>query len=94
MERRTFLKGAVIAASAPAAALAPEIPAIREIDINKFLAKATPAEIIRYHSNALMEALSIQRPDLHWATLMGIDLDHVLVVDKARQAPSGAKSIA
>lgn len=57
MERRTFLKAAVIAGATPAVAFAPSLPAFQGMGVDEFLSKATPAELVRYHSVALAEAI-------------------------------------
>jgi uncharacterized short protein YbdD (DUF466 family) len=57
MERRTFMKAALIAAATPTVALAPTFSEISEIDIRDFLATATPDELSKYHLSAYVEAM-------------------------------------
>lgn len=79
MNRRTVLKaGLVIAATSHAATNAPETPVV-PVSVDDFLRVATPAEVARYHTNALLEALSEMRPDLRWAAFTDIDASNVSI---------------
>jgi hypothetical protein len=65
--RRTALAllGAVAVPSAAAVAVAAAQPP-RPMTIEEFLAIATPAEKVRYHSNQLREALEEMHPEWMW----------------------------
>lgn len=57
MNRRDILKGAfVVAASTPAVALAPSTGKL--LDMNDFLARASPHELAQYHAEALAKAMN------------------------------------
>lgn len=57
--RRTFL-GGLAATSLPASVVAAAEPVTLSIDA--FLARATTAELVRYHANALAEAMAEMHP--------------------------------
>lgn len=65
MNRRTVLKGGfVLAATAHTAVASGEVEkAGAGVSIDQFLKIATPAEIVRYHANALADAMAIMHPD-------------------------------
>lgn len=69
MNRRTMLKGGIVlAATAHTAALAP-IPEPPPIDWAAFFATASPAELCRFHSNGLAEAMNAVRPGAYIAVV-------------------------
>lgn len=58
MDRRTVLKGGlVLAATSHAAVVAPEMAELASVD--EFLKTASPTEIIRYHTDALLRELML-----------------------------------
>lgn len=58
MDRRTFIKGAVFAASTPVV-----LNEVKTIDMNEFLGRATPSELLHYHMGAAAEAMNALRPE-------------------------------
>lgn len=83
MDRRTVLKGGLVfAATSHAAVLAPEMAKAPSVD--EFLKVALPSEIIRYHTNALMEAMAAAHPEKAWASFTELDLSQVLIVGRDR----------
>lgn len=62
LTRRLFI-GGVAVASLPAAGLARAAMPKQPISIDEFLAKALPSEKVRYHSNALADAMAEMHPD-------------------------------
>lgn len=84
MDRRTVLKGGlVLAVTSHAAASSLELQSV-SASLDEFLNMATPAEVIRYHTNALMEALAAAHPDKAWAAFTELNLSKVFVVGKDR----------
>lgn len=61
MDRRSFMKGVVIAAATPAVASSPAAASTPSID--DFLTKASNAEKAWYHANALAEIMGQMHPD-------------------------------
>lgn len=87
MDRRSFLRGGlVLAATSHAAANAPEMVTAAAVSIDEFLKVATPAEIARYHTDALMDAMAALRPDIKFMALTDINLGYVHVVGTAALA--------
>lgn len=81
MDRRTVLKGGlVLAAASHSVALAPE-PAT-PMSVDDFLKVASPNEIVRYHTNSLLEALSGINPNLRWAAFTELDRSEIRVVGR------------
>jgi len=79
--RRRFLGGIAIASLPVAAAAAPEPVQQSAPTIDDFLAKALPSERIRYHSNALVEAMAEMHPErVGWRVHTDHEHDFVLVV--------------
>ncbi|WP_434732880.1 hypothetical protein NL154_14990 [Rhizobium sp. YTUHZ044] len=81
LSRRKLL-GAV-AAAIPAAA-APT--AVKTFDWNAFFAEASPAELARFHANALTEAMAKMHPELSWRHVIDHKVRFVLVVGDERPA--------
>ncbi|MBY5533020.1 hypothetical protein HFO58_07530 [Rhizobium leguminosarum] len=83
ISRRTLL-GAMTAAI-PAAA----VPAVlKTFDWNAFFAEATPAELARFHANALTEAMATMHPERSWRHVIDHKVQFVLVVGDERSALS------
>lgn len=68
--RRTFLGGLAAASLPVGATVAQTDTAV--VSIDDFLANATPAEIVRYHANALADAMAEMHPDHSWRS----EVDH------------------
>lgn len=65
MHRRTFLRGAVIAASSPIV-----VNEVQQFDLNEFMLRASPSERMHYLVGALAETMNEIRPDvMHIAKL-------------------------
>ncbi|TAU80466.1 hypothetical protein ELI41_29610 (plasmid) [Rhizobium leguminosarum] len=62
LTRRLFI-GGVAVASLPAAGMARAVMPEQPVSIDEFLAKALPSEKVRYHSNALADAMADMHPD-------------------------------
>jgi hypothetical protein len=79
MDRRTVLKGGlVLAAASHSVALAPE--PVTPMSVDDFLKVASPSEIVSYHTNSLLEALSGINPNLKWAAFTELDLSEIRVI--------------
>lgn len=87
MNRRTILKGSlVLAATSHTAVATAETSAPATVSIDEFLAKALPSERVRYHSNALVEAMAELHPDkAGWR--VHTDHEHAFVLVVPRHKP-------
>lgn len=85
MNRRTLLTGslALAAANHATGAIANEEP--QRVSIDDFLARSTPAERARYHSNALAETLADMHPERAWRTRIDHEHGFALVVGDLRE---------
>ena len=84
LSRRGFL-GAMTAAAIPATAVVAEAQA-KAFDWDAFFAEATPAELARFHANALAEAMATMHPELSWRHVIDHETRFVLVVGDERPA--------
>lgn len=82
MDRRTVLKGGIILAATSHVVASPPDAPIESISVDEFLKVATPAEIVRYHTNSLMEAMALMHPDKSWAAFTELDMSQILVVGR------------
>lgn len=88
ISRRTLL-GALTAAIPAAAA-----PAVTNtFNWNAFFAEATPAELARFHANALAEAMATMHPELSWRHVIDHKVQFVLVVGDERSAFSVGQEV-
>lgn len=70
MNRRAVLKaGLVLAASSHTAVATAETSPVAHITVDAFLIKATAAERVRYHANALAEAMNEIHPGQYVVTV-------------------------
>lgn len=72
MNRRTILKGGIVLAVTGHTAVASGEASPAVVSIDDFLANGTPAEIVRYHANALADAMAEMHPDHSWRS----EVDH------------------
>jgi hypothetical protein len=94
ISRRSILTGIAVLALPTGAVSAErliekqiEALAPASISIDDFLARATPAERIRYHTNALVEAMAEKRPDRLWRTQTDGDGEFILVAARITKEP-------
>ncbi|MCC2612649.1 hypothetical protein [Neorhizobium petrolearium] len=84
--RRLFVGGAA-AASLPVAAAAKAVMPQEPMTVDAFLKIATPAELVLYHSNALMDAMAAMHPEQEgWKVHVDHDYHFVLI---SGQLPTG-----
>lgn len=76
--RRLFVGGAA-AASLPVAAAAKAVVPEEPMTVDAFLKVATPEELVRYHSDALMDAMAAMHPEQGWKTHVDHDYHFVLI---------------
>lgn len=84
LSRRGFL-GVMTMAAIPATDVVVEAKA-EEFDWNRFFADAIPAEIARFHANALTEIMAEMHPELSWRHVVDHKTRFVLVVGDSRPA--------
>lgn len=89
LPRRGFL-GIMAAAAVPATAVVAEA---RAFDWNSFFEGATPAELARFHANALSEAMAKMHPELSWRHVIDHDVRFVLVVGDERPASIAGQEV-
>ncbi|MBM3091589.1 hypothetical protein GFB56_12260 [Ensifer sp. T173] len=80
--RRSFL-GGVAAASLPVAT-ATANPAPAQLSIDDFLSQASSSERMRYHTNALMDALAEMHPERSWRSHVDHEYYYALIVGDVR----------
>ncbi|KQT03180.1 MULTISPECIES: hypothetical protein [unclassified Rhizobium] len=80
LTRRQSLALLAGASFPPMAAVAVAATAPVPMSIDDFLAKATPAEIVRYHANALADAMAKMHPDHLWRAEVCHEHQFALVV--------------
>ncbi|MBY5440486.1 hypothetical protein HFO95_27925 [Rhizobium leguminosarum] len=88
ISRRTLL-GAITAVIPAAAA-----PAVANtFNWNAFFAEATPAELARFHANALAEAMAKIHPELSWRHAIDHKNEFALIVGDKRPAFVGRQEV-
>lgn len=87
MNRRTILTGGLVLAATSHTGLATADTSVAaSVSIDEFLAKALPSERIRYHSNALVEAMAELHSDkVGWR--VHTDHEHAFVLVVPRHKP-------
>ncbi len=85
MDRRDILKGGLFFAAAASALSSQAKPINSTATVDDFLAKALPSERVRYHSNALMEAMAEMHPTREgWRAEVDYDAGFALIVPKPK----------
>ncbi len=74
VNRRSFLGGVAMVAIPSATVMISAAPKASVPRVDDFLAKAMPSEKVRYHSNALAEALAEMHPNRTWRS--HVDHEH------------------
>ncbi len=80
--RRSFL-GGVAAASLPVATATAK-PAPAQLSIDDFLSRASSSERVRYHANALTDALAELHPERSWRSHIDHEYFYALFVGDVR----------
>ncbi|PCK81213.1 hypothetical protein [Rhizobium sophoriradicis] len=89
ISRRSLL-GAI--AAIPAAATATPAREMK-FDWNAFFEQATPAELARFHANALTEVMANIHPELSWRHVIDHQTRFVLVVGDERRVASARQEV-
>ena len=82
---RRFFLGSLAAASLPVSVTVAKT-STEAVTIEDFLARSTPAERVRYHANALAEAMAEMHPHLSWRSEVDHEYHFVLTTGDERGA--------